>query len=62
MLKRYIKITNEDYGESYIETLEKAKDAIEGELSEIEVGGKFVIECIEMEEKEFNDLPEFAGW
>lgn len=65
MLKKYIKITNEEYGESYIETLENLMGALDGELDGIEtaeVGWKLTLEIIEMKEADFNKLPEFTGW
>lgn len=65
MKKFYAKISYNDNG-SYIESLDNAMNALQGEfdgLSEYtEVGDKWTIEIIEMEESDFENLPEFTGW
>lgn len=34
----------------------------DGNISEMEVGDKMIIEVVEMSQKELNALPEFEGW
>ncbi len=65
MLKLYAKISYNDNG-SYIESLDNAMNALQGEFDGIveyaEVGDEWKIEIIEMEEQDFENLPEFDGW
>jgi hypothetical protein len=66
MKKLYAKISYNNGG-SYIESLENAMNALQGEFDGLskyntEVGDKWTIEIIEMEEKDFESLPEFDGW
>jgi hypothetical protein len=65
MKKLYAKISYNDNG-SYIEKLENLIPMLDGEFSGIEefaeLDDKWVIEIVEMEEKDFNNLEEFQGW
>jgi hypothetical protein len=65
MKKLYAKISYNDNG-SYIEKLENLIPMLGGEFSGIEefaeLDDKWVIEIVEMEEKDFNNLEEFQGW
>jgi hypothetical protein len=66
MKKLYAKISYNNGG-SYIESLENAMNALQGEFDGLskyntEVGDKWTIEIIEMEEEDFESLPEFDGW
>jgi hypothetical protein len=65
MLKLYAKISYNDMG-SYIEPLENLMDVLQGEFGAIvecaEGGEEWIIEIIEMEEQDFENLPEFDGW
>ena len=65
MKKLYAKISYNDNG-SYIESLDNAMNALQGEFDGIvedaEAGYVWKVEIIEMEENEFENLPEFTGW
>jgi hypothetical protein len=65
MKKLYAKISYNDMGD-YIETLENVMNALQGEFDGIveyaSIDDKWVIKIIEMEEKDFENLPEFTGW
>jgi hypothetical protein len=62
----YAKITNENYGTSYIESLDTLMEALIGEFESVEewaeLGDKFTIEFVEMSAEEYEKLGEFVGW
>ena len=66
MTKRYIKITHNNDEQHYIETRENIMNAMEGELDGFleggEIGDSINLTIIEMEESEYEKLPEFTGW
>jgi hypothetical protein len=66
MLKRYIKITHNNDKQHYIETQENIMNAIDGELDGFlecrEICDSINLTIIEMEESEYEKLPEFTGW
>lgn len=66
MNKRYIKITYNDAEHGYIETKENIMSALESELDGLlnygEIGDSINLTIIEMEESEYEKLPEFTGW
>ena len=61
MIKKYIHITRVGLG-GYTETFENIYNAINGELDGCEAGDSITLTIIEMEEDEYNKLPEFMGW
>ena len=66
MIKRYIKITHNNDNQNYIETKENIMNALDGELDGFlegsEIGESINLTIIEMEESEYEKLPEFTGW
>jgi len=66
MIKRYIKITHNNDEQNYIETRENIMNAMDGELDGFleygEIGDSINLTIIEMEESEYEKLPEFTGW
>jgi hypothetical protein len=66
MIKRYIKITHNNDEQNYIETRENIMNAMDGELDGFleygEIGDSINLTIIEMEESEYEKLPEFMGW
>ena len=66
MTKRYIKITHNNDEQHYIETRENIMNAMSGELDGFleygEIGDSINLTIIEMEESEYEKLPEFMGW
>ena len=66
MIKRYIKITHNNDEQHYIETRENIMNAMDGELDGFleggEIGDSINLTIIEMEESEYEKLPEFTGW
>lgn len=66
MKKRYIKITRNNDKQHYIETRENIMNAMDGELDGFleggEIGDSINLTIIEMEESEYEKLPEFTGW
>ena len=61
----YAKITRDGLG-GYLERLDNLMNALNAEFDGVEEWGeegeKITIELIEMEEFEFENLPEFEGW
>jgi peptide subunit release factor RF-3 len=66
MIKRYIKITHNNDEQHYIETRENIMNAMSGELDGFlesgEIGDSINLTIFEMEESEYEKLPEFMGW
>ena len=58
--KKYIKITLHG-GNSYVEPMHLRPTALDGELDGAEIGTKWTLELIEMNEVEYESLPEFTG-
>jgi len=66
MIKKYIKITHNNDIQHYIETQENIMNAMSGELDGFiesgKIGDSINLTIIEMEESEYEKLPEFMGW
>ena len=56
-----VSLIDPSYG-YYIDRIENANAILDAELDGIEVGGGLVLECVEMDEEEFKQRPEFMGW
>ena len=63
---QYAKISREPNGGNYIVSLEDLVSSMDNELESneewAETGEKIIVEFVEMDEEEFNNLPEFEGW
>lgn len=61
MKKRYVKISRQDFG-FYFQPIERIKEAISSEFDMCDVGDKLFLEVVEMDDSEYENLPEFTGW
>jgi len=48
-------------GSIYTQELDKIMDGLDGDLDGAEVGQKWEMELVEMNESEYNSLPDFEG-
>jgi len=66
MKKRYIKITRSGTDGSYIQPQDAVLGTVEDELLDcidyLELGDSITLTVIEMDEREYEALPEFEGW
>lgn len=65
MKKKYIKITRSDVDGNYTITQDELLGVVEGELDGLEYlpdGTQVIMTVVEMEENEYEKLPEFQGW
>lgn len=60
MVKKYLKVRLVGFG-GYTQPIDKI-DVVLEEIGNADVGEKWELEIIEMEEDEYNKLPEFAGY
>lgn len=61
MKNKYVRIIREGMG-SYISTIKELDQALDGEFDGAEPGDKIILELVEMEQLEYEKLPEFEGW
>jgi len=61
MIKKYVRITRKESA-GYIQPLNELATALDGEFDGAEVGDQVTLELIEMEESDYEALPEFGGW
>lgn len=62
---KYIQITRSDVTGNYIEKRENIIAAVEGELDNIDymdMGTQIILTIVDMEQQDFEKLPEFLGW
>lgn len=63
---KYIEITRPNLGGGYVVSIDEMKMHFEGETDGIEesweVGDQLMFTLIEMDDDEFKNLDEFAGW
>ena len=64
-MKKYVKIDRPEIG-SYIEEFSNLMGALAAEFDGLEkyaeLGDVIILQVIEMEEEDYNNLPEFEGW
>ena len=61
MIKKYVRITREGMS-GYIQPLDELATALDGEFDGAQSGDEITLELVEMEESEYEALPEFEGW
>lgn len=65
-MKKYIKVERSDTAGCYVNELKDIPAIVEGELFEdvefLPTGAQLILTIVEMEESEFENLPEFEGW
>lgn len=61
---KYIKVTRSDAQGNYIHPVHSIGTALDGELDDIEYleGLIITLEVVEMDQAEYEKLPEFPGW
>lgn len=57
-----VKVTRPGLPGGYTQSLDTIDWAIDAEFDCPEVGDKLILEVIEMDEEEYNNLPDFEGW
>ena len=65
MKKKYIRVERSDTAGGYIDKLQDIPQVIDGEFDDFEYlpeGTQLILTVVEMEESEFENLPEFEGW
>jgi len=65
MNKKYLKFERSDISGSYTVDRKQLDGCIDGEFDDLqflEVGTRFTLTVIEMDEDKFGSLPEFMGW
>ncbi len=64
-MSNYLKFERSDIEGSYIVDRQQLSGCIDGEIDDLrylELGTKFTITVVEMDEDIFESLPEFLGW
>ena len=65
MKKKYIRAERSDTDGGYVDKLQDILNMIDGEFDDFEYlpeGTQLILTVVEMEESEFENLPEFEGW
>lgn len=65
MKRKYIKVERSDTAGNYVDELKDIPQIIDGELDDFDylpAGTQLILTVVEMEESEFETLPEFEGW
>ena len=64
-MPKFVKIERSDTAGSYIDEKKDIPQIVDGELDDFEylpAGTQLILNVVEMEESEFENLPEFEGW
>lgn len=61
-MEKFAKITLDSSDGSYFTDDTKRLDGFIAELSDAEIGSKYIIEVVEMPQEEFDALPDFQGF